>query len=108
MLQELGKQNPQLLQLINANQQEFYSLLNDMPTDGMEDDPLAAAMGMPAGGAAGGGGIGPAGGVTVEVRILLLFVIACVFVVVYNIKNNIYGIQKNTPNTFLLLITFID
>lgn len=61
MLQELGKQNPQLLQLINANQQEFYSLLNDMPTDGMEEDSMAAAMG------GAGGGMGQQN-VTLEVR----------------------------------------
>jgi hypothetical protein len=28
-LQELGKQNPQLLQMINGNQQEFLRLLNE-------------------------------------------------------------------------------
>ena len=50
MLQELGKQNQALMQLINENQQEFYSLLNE-PTEGMDldDDPM---MG-------GGGGMPP-------------------------------------------------
>jgi len=34
MLQELGKQNPQLLQLINGNQQEFLSLINEAGPEG--------------------------------------------------------------------------
>ena len=52
MLQELGKQNQALMQLINENQQEFYSLLNE-PTDGMEIDHADPALmgGMPPPGA---------------------------------------------------------
>ena len=34
MLQELGKQNPQLLQLINANQEEFMALINEPVPEG--------------------------------------------------------------------------
>jgi UV excision repair protein RAD23 len=34
MLQELGKQNPQLLQLINANQGEFLRLINEPGAEG--------------------------------------------------------------------------
>ena len=57
MLQELGKQNQALMQLINENQQEFYSLLNE-PTEGMDldDDPM---MG-------GGGGMPPPGTMQIE------------------------------------------
>ena len=51
MLQELGKQNPELLQLINANQEEFYSILHE-PSDEM-DDAMAALGEM--GGAQGPG-----------------------------------------------------
>lgn len=43
MLQELGKQNPQLLQLINSNQQEFLRLINEAAPEGM--DALAAMAG---------------------------------------------------------------
>eukprot|EP00891_Asterochloris_glomerata_P008080 jgi/Astpho2/8080/e_gw1.00120.85.1_t len=46
MLQELGKQNPQLLQSINQNQQEFLAMLNEPAAPGepsMEE--LAAQMG---------------------------------------------------------------
>eukprot|EP00850_Spirogloea_muscicola_P022546 SM000300S11721 [mRNA] locus=s300:85484:89421:- [translate_table: standard] len=39
MLQELGKQNPQLLQLINSNQGEFLRLINE-PGDGGAGDML--------------------------------------------------------------------
>jgi UV excision repair protein RAD23 len=37
MLQELGKQNPQLLQLINANQGEFLRLINEPGAEGEAD-----------------------------------------------------------------------
>jgi UV excision repair protein RAD23 len=37
MLQELGKQNPQLLQLINDNQEEFLRLINQ-PEAGDTDE----------------------------------------------------------------------
>lgn len=40
MLQELGKQNPQLLQLINSNQQEFLRLINEDIGEA-QGDPLA-------------------------------------------------------------------
>jgi len=36
MLQELGKANPQLLELINSNQDEFLRLINEPPPEGME------------------------------------------------------------------------
>ena len=45
MLQELGKQNPALLQQINANQAEFLRLLNE-PIDQNEAAAAAAQMGM--------------------------------------------------------------
>ena len=44
LLQQLGQQNPELLQLINANQQEFIQLMNEPPTDG---DAAPAPGGMP-------------------------------------------------------------
>ena len=44
MLQELGKQNPQMLQLINANQQEFLQLISE-EVPGMEG--MAGMEGMP-------------------------------------------------------------
>ena len=36
MLQELGKQNPHLLQLINDNQEEFLHLINQPETGDTE------------------------------------------------------------------------
>ncbi len=42
--QELSKQNPQLLQLINSNQQEFLRLLGEPPAEGEAAD-LAAQLG---------------------------------------------------------------
>jgi UV excision repair protein RAD23 len=36
MLQELGKQNPALLRLINENQAEFLRLINEAGGDGGE------------------------------------------------------------------------
>ncbi|KAJ7518536.1 hypothetical protein O6H91_21G073300 [Diphasiastrum complanatum] len=47
MLQELGKQNPQLLRLINENQAEFLRLINEAGAEGAEGDlfgNLAGAM----------------------------------------------------------------
>mmetsp|Transcript_14944 Transcript_14944/g.38398 ORF Transcript_14944/g.38398 Transcript_14944/m.38398 type:complete len:355 (-) Transcript_14944:31-1095(-) len=55
MLQELGKQNPQLLQLINSNQQEFLRLINEPAPEGVPGMDELAAM-------AGGG----EGAVTIE------------------------------------------
>jgi UV excision repair protein RAD23 len=49
LLQELGKQNPQILQLIQDNQDEFLRLINE-PAEGDEGDLLeqfGAAAGMP-------------------------------------------------------------
>ncbi|KAJ7516050.1 hypothetical protein O6H91_22G040400 [Diphasiastrum complanatum] len=40
MLQELGKQNPQLLRLINENQAEFLRLINEPVAEGAEGDLL--------------------------------------------------------------------
>jgi len=34
LLQELGKQNPQIMQLIQENLAEFLRLINDDPADG--------------------------------------------------------------------------
>jgi UV excision repair protein RAD23 len=34
MLQELGKQNPQILRLIQENQAEFLRLVNETPESG--------------------------------------------------------------------------
>lgn len=36
MLQELGKQNPALLRLINENQAEFLRLINEAGAEGAE------------------------------------------------------------------------
>ena len=36
MLQELGKQNPQLLRLIQENQAEFLRLINEPAAEGAE------------------------------------------------------------------------
>eukprot|EP00951_Prasinocladus_malaysianus_P030330 scaffold284990_cov30-Prasinocladus_malaysianus.AAC.1 len=44
MLQELGKQNPQLLQLINTNQQEFLRLINEPGEEGGPGMEALAAM----------------------------------------------------------------
>mmetsp|Transcript_24935 Transcript_24935/g.44422 ORF Transcript_24935/g.44422 Transcript_24935/m.44422 type:complete len:222 (-) Transcript_24935:306-971(-) len=57
MLQELGKQNPQLLQLINSNQQDFLRLINEPAPEGAPGMEELAAM------AAGGGNDGA---VTIE------------------------------------------
>ncbi|KAI5083039.1 hypothetical protein GOP47_0002782 [Adiantum capillus-veneris] len=40
MLQELGKQNPQLFRLINDNQTEFLRLINEAGAEGAEEDIL--------------------------------------------------------------------
>lgn len=45
MLQELGKQNPQLLRLINDNQAEFLRLINEAGAEGGEGDALAQLVG---------------------------------------------------------------
>lgn len=55
LLQQLAQSNPQLLQLINEHQNEFYDMINE-PMDASES---SAAGGQPA---AGGGRTGPAGG----------------------------------------------
>eukprot|EP00898_Chlorokybus_atmophyticus_P004241 jgi/Chlat1/4818/Chrsp31S04860 len=47
MLQELGKQNPQLLQLINNNQAEFLRLINEPAPEGMEGDMFGMEEGGP-------------------------------------------------------------
>ncbi|CAK9255351.1 unnamed protein product [Sphagnum jensenii] len=47
MLQELGKQNPALLQLINENQAEFLRLINEAGGDGGEGDILGQLGAMP-------------------------------------------------------------
>ena len=53
MLQELGKSNPELLQMINANQEEFLRMINEpAPQGGGDMADLAAQLA----GAAGGGG----------------------------------------------------
>lgn len=36
-LQELGKQNPELLQMINSNQEEFLRMINDPAPQGQPD-----------------------------------------------------------------------
>lgn len=43
MLQELGKQNPQLLQVINSNQSEFLRIINE-PVSAAEQQSMAAMM----------------------------------------------------------------
>ncbi|CAM6082295.1 unnamed protein product [Calypogeia fissa] len=45
MLQELGKQNPQLLRLINENQPEFLRLINEPGGEGGEGDLLGQLAG---------------------------------------------------------------
>ncbi|KAL3700606.1 hypothetical protein R1sor_018628 [Riccia sorocarpa] len=47
MLQELGKQNPQLLRLINENQPEFLRLINEPGGEGAEGDLLGQLGAMP-------------------------------------------------------------
>mmetsp|Transcript_42156 Transcript_42156/g.51186 ORF Transcript_42156/g.51186 Transcript_42156/m.51186 type:complete len:387 (+) Transcript_42156:135-1295(+) len=59
MLAELARQNPQLLQLINSNQQEFLRLINEPPAEGMDMSVLDQMMGGAAGGEGGEGGIPP-------------------------------------------------
>lgn len=62
MLQELGKQNPELLQMINSNQEEFLRMINEpAPQGGGDMADLAAQLA----GAAGAGGMGQGGGVQV-------------------------------------------
>lgn len=51
-VQELGKQNPELLQMINSNQQEFLRMINDPVPQGQPDmAELAAQLGAAGGGA---------------------------------------------------------
>ncbi|KAJ7529604.1 hypothetical protein O6H91_15G057900 [Diphasiastrum complanatum] len=45
MLQELGRQNPQLLRLINDNQAEFLRLINEAGAEGAEGDVLGQLAG---------------------------------------------------------------
>ncbi|CAK9192389.1 unnamed protein product [Sphagnum troendelagicum] len=47
MLQELGKQNPALLRLINENQAEFLRLINEAGGEGAEGDVLGQLGAMP-------------------------------------------------------------
>lgn len=61
MLQELGKQNPELLQMINSNQEEFLRMINEPAPQGADMAELAAQLS----GAAGAGGMGQGGGVPV-------------------------------------------
>ena len=65
--QELGKQNPELLSLINSNQAEFLRLINEPAPPGGEPGggDLAAQLGGQLGGQLGemlGAGAGGAGG----------------------------------------------
>ena len=53
MLQELGKQNPELLQMINSNQEEFLRMINEPAPQGADMAELAAQLS----GAAGAGGM---------------------------------------------------
>ncbi|KAG0556403.1 hypothetical protein KC19_11G051100 [Ceratodon purpureus] len=45
MLQELGKQNPALLRLINDNQAEFLRLINEAGAEGVEGDAMGQLAG---------------------------------------------------------------
>merc|ERR1719333_311232 len=45
MLQELGKQNPQLLSMINSNQAEFLQLINEAGAEGESAEAMARMMG---------------------------------------------------------------
>jgi UV excision repair protein RAD23 len=47
MLQELGKQNPALLRLINENQAEFLQLINEAGGEDAEGDILGQLGAMP-------------------------------------------------------------
>ena len=60
LLQELGKQNPELLTLINANQQEFLRIINEpVPPEQIQEVSQQIAQFQAAGmGAAGQGGGG--------------------------------------------------
>ena len=44
LLQELGKNNPQLLQLINSNQAEFLRLINEAPGNAPSAEEMAAQL----------------------------------------------------------------
>ncbi len=59
LLQQLAHSNPQLLQLINENQNEFYNMLSE-PLEG--ETGAAGAGGAPVGGQAGGAAGAQAGG----------------------------------------------
>ena len=51
-MQELGKQNPELLQMINSNQEEFLRMINEPAPQGQPDmAELAAQLGAAGGGA---------------------------------------------------------
>ncbi|KIY92057.1 Putative DNA repair protein RAD23-3 [Monoraphidium neglectum] len=52
MLQELGKQNPELLQQINAHQADFLRMVMEPGEEG-EDDEMAEALAAMAGGEGG-------------------------------------------------------
>lgn len=51
-MQELGKQNPELLQMINSNQEEFLRMINEPAPQGQPGmAELAAQLGAAGGGA---------------------------------------------------------
>ena len=51
-MQELGKQNPDLLQMINSNQEEFLRMINEPAPQGEPNmAELAAQLGAAGGGA---------------------------------------------------------
>ena len=57
--QELGKQNPELLTLINANQQEFLRIINEpLPPEQAQEVTQQIAQYEASLGAGGGGGEG--------------------------------------------------